>query len=120
MSETLDLSREEMAARVANDIQRKYKIEITPEIVLSFVSAETPEECGRLASEYYRKALDAKRRARPHNPKVIIIPVSPSEDKEVFCDEGGWDDSSGGGRIASSKPLCKKTGLNEVYRRSHQ
>ena len=81
MSDTLDLTREEMAARVANDIRRKYKIEITPELVLSFVSAETPEECGRLASEYFRKALDAKRRARPHNPKVIIVPVKPLRGK---------------------------------------
>ncbi|MBR3738957.1 MAG: hypothetical protein IKN04_00685 [Clostridia bacterium] len=81
MSDTLDLTREEMAARVANDIRRKYKIEITPETVLSFVSAETPEECGRLASEYFRKALDAKRRVRPHNPKVIIVPVKPLRGK---------------------------------------
>ena len=81
MSDTLDLTREEMAARVANDIRRKYKIEITPETVLSFVSAVTPEECGRLASEYFRKALDAKRRVRPHNPKVIIVPVKPLRGK---------------------------------------
>lgn len=78
MSDTLDLTREEMAAHVANDIRRKYRIEITPELVLSFVSAETPEECGRLASEYFRKA---KRRARPHNPKVIIVPVKPLRGK---------------------------------------